>query len=364
MWPGNACFNLKRAHVDNEFNSLFLPLSTDLHFISFCYIYNIKLYTRPILFSPPITLSFFTLTIPLIYMARVLVTRAISISSSYNVNLVFNVDVLLLCILSLFVLFALPRSVVRFTHLSQWSEGHLLRWVNVRVRSHRVFPLLTDHHISSLQPAHLTSKSPALIPEDPFSDVYQEKGSDDGHSYSSHIHLFRSLSSASQNHLTRNVSSVSTISGRPRRLPTHMASWSTMLPFIAAFFRTPIRPGLSVGKAAIMATYFVIIMYAGLHKSNPFTDPVRAGFVAMSQVPVVVLLATKNNVLGMFIGVGYEQVRYISFKFKSSLLPFAQLNFLHRFAARLFVLAVNVHAIGYCKSQTHKFIHVYPTHHQ
>lgn len=235
--------------------------------------------------------------------------RAFSISSSYNVNLVFNVDVLLLCILLLFVLFALPRSAVRFTHLSQWSEGHLLRWIDVRVRRQRVLP--GDVDIAPIEPAHLNSRSDALVPADPFSDVYNEKwheSSEDGHTYATHTDLVRSGSSSSQAHLTRNVSSVSTISGRPRRLPTHMASWATMAPPIAAFFRIPIRPGLSVGKAAIIVTYFGIILYAGLHKSNPFTDPVRAGFVAVSQLPVVILLATKNNVLGMLISVGYEQV--------------------------------------------------------
>lgn len=239
--------------------------------------------------------------------------RAFSISASYNVNLVFNVDVLLLCILAIFVLFALPRSAVRFTHLSEWSEGHLFRWVDVRVRRQRILP---DTDISTIAPAHLTSKSATLVPADPFAEVYNDKwqeNSDDGHSYASHsyashVNLNRSGSSSSQAYLNRNPSTVSTISGRPRRLPTHMASWSTMVPPVANFFRKTIRPGLSIGKAIIISTYFGIIMYAGLHKSNPFTDPVRAGFVAVSQLPVVIMLATKNNILGMLISVGYEQV--------------------------------------------------------
>ncbi|KAF8880563.1 hypothetical protein BD779DRAFT_1788575 [Infundibulicybe gibba] len=62
----------------------------------------------------------------------------------------------------------------------------------------------------------------------------------------------------------------------------------------------------------------------------PFTDPVRAGWVAIAQVPFVFAFAAKNSVPGAFLGVGYEK-----------------LNFLHRFIGRIVVLAVNVHAIGY-----------------
>ncbi|KAJ2974185.1 hypothetical protein NUW54_g11930 [Trametes sanguinea] len=97
-----------------------------------------------------------------------------------------------------------------------------------------------------------------------------------------------------------------------------------------ARLRQTIRPGLTIGKLLVEVSYFSVLLYAGLYKSNPLTQPVRSGYVAISQIPIVVALGTKNNVVGMMIGFGYER-----------------LNYLHRFAGRLLVLAVNVHAIGY-----------------
>ncbi|TBU37357.1 hypothetical protein BD309DRAFT_1023657 [Dichomitus squalens] len=51
--------------------------------------------------------------------------------------------------------------------------------------------------------------------------------------------------------------------------------------------------------------YFSTFLYAGLYIPEPLTNPLRAGFVAASQIPVVV--GAKNNLLGMLTGFGYEQ---------------------------------------------------------
>ncbi|EEB88280.1 hypothetical protein MPER_13966, partial [Moniliophthora perniciosa FA553] len=63
---------------------------------------------------------------------------------------------------------------------------------------------------------------------------------------------------------------------------------------------------------------------------NPFADPDRYGWIAVSQYPVALALAAKNSVLGGFLGVGYEK-----------------LNFMHRFIGKLIVLAANIHCLGY-----------------
>ena len=127
----------------------------------------------------------------------------------------------------------------------------------------------------------------------PFGRVHR---TDASHTFASHADLMRKASTAS---------------GRERRrqnVPTHMPGWSTMLPTIAAFLRTTIRPGLTIGKLFVELTYFAVLLYAGLYKSNPLTQPVRTGFVAVSQIPIVVALGTKHNVVGMMIGFGYERV--------------------------------------------------------
>lgn len=50
------------------------------------------------------------------------------------------------------------------------------------------------------------------------------------------------------------------------------------------------------------------MLYAGIYKSNPFTNPTRAGLVATSQVPLVFVVATKNNIVSALTGYGYEKV--------------------------------------------------------
>ncbi|EIW56151.1 iron reductase [Trametes versicolor FP-101664 SS1] len=244
-----------------------------------------------------------------------------------NTELVFNVDLFLLCAVAIFVLMLLPRAAVRFTHKREWTNGHFLHSVAVTgVSAIMRRPSKRDAVLSPFPAAHF----PGLKHPQPEGKQFEleeteqwASTTDASHTYASHADLVRKASTAT---------------GRERRrqnVPTHMPGWSTMLPTIAAFLRTTIRPGLTIGKGLVELTYFSVMLYAGLYKSNPFTTPIRAGFVAVSQIPMVVALGTKNNVVGMLIGFGYER-----------------LNYLHRFAGRMLVLAANVHAIGYFYSWT------------
>ena len=60
-----------------------------------------------------------------------------------------------------------------------------------------------------------------------------------------------------------------------------MPGVSTVFPATAAFLRKTIRPGLTIGKSIILVCYSAIMLYAGLFRSNPLSEPVRAGFVTM-----------------------------------------------------------------------------------
>lgn len=241
-----------------------------------------------------------------------------------HLNLILNVDVFILCITGLFILLSLPRAVVRFIHPEEWSNGHWLRYVYVHTAMRS-----SSAPIAPLAPAHLplTSKT-QMQTADNLLDARSEKSfnmSDDDHDPHG-ANLYRNASSSSAHALlSRNASSssghgllsrnVSTASGRVRRrretLPAHMPAWSSMIPWVANVLRIPIRPGLTVGKVAMQLTYFFILLYATLYKSNVFTTPVRAGYVAASQIPVVLILGTKNNLLGVAVGMGYERVRMI-----------------------------------------------------
>ncbi|KAI9057357.1 incomplete iron reductase [Trametes sanguinea] len=249
-------------------------------------------------------------------------TATASAQPTHAVNhaeLVFNVDIFLLCAAALFVLLLLPRAAIRFTHKREWVDGHLLRSTTVEAPVSVVRrPSKRDAVVAPVHPAHIPVPKASYPPREYDDSEKWDETTDASHTYVSHAELIRKASTAS---------------GRERRrrnVPTHMPGWSTMLPTIAAFLRQTIRPGLTIGKLLVEVSYFSVLLYAGLYKSNPLTQPIRSGYVAISQIPIVVALGTKNNVVGMMIGFGYER-----------------LNYLHRFAGRLLVLAVNVHAIGY-----------------
>ncbi|KAI0794897.1 hypothetical protein C8Q75DRAFT_803744 [Abortiporus biennis] len=239
-------------------------------------------------------------------------------------DLVYNVDVFLLCVLALFFLLTVPKIVIRFTQASEWTAGHFLHYITPQSG-----PLSAPSNRRELtRPAAALQRSPTGRTFDSEKNIED----DDDPFRDPAVNLYRNKSSASARaNLLRNTSSAS---GRVRRpyenAPAHMPSWTTMLPRMSSIVTYPLRPEISIGKAFILTVYTCIMIYGVLYKSNPFTQPTRAAYVAISQIPVVILLASKNNLLGMLIGFSYER-----------------LNFLHRFAARIAIICINIHALGF-----------------
>jgi predicted ferric reductase len=87
-----------------------------------------------------------------------------------------------------------------------------------------------------------------------------------------------------------------------------------------------------VGSMTILLAYIVLILVSCFFAFNPedllqWEDVgYRAGFIAICQIPLVVLLAGKRNIIGFLTGVGYER-----------------LNWLHRWVARSLPLTVLIH---------------------
>lgn len=119
--------------------------------------------------------------------------------------------------------------------------------------------------------------------------------------------------------------------GPEPQYPVHLASCPRPLRGLARPFGWRVSPGFSPAQFLVCGLWFVITLYATLYKSTgTFTDPTRAAWVGVSQLPFVFAFGTKNNVISGLLGLGYEK-----------------LNFMHRFVARLVVLAINVHVIGF-----------------
>ncbi len=95
----------------------------------------------------------------------------------------------------------------------------------------------------------------------------------------------------------------------PRRGPTRVPRWTTILhPTLAYMLNFRVAPGFSFGKLLVLLAYAGLMIYASLCRSDPFSDSLRTGYVAISQIPIAVALAGKTNWLSWVCGVGYEKV--------------------------------------------------------
>ncbi|KAF8527870.1 iron reductase [Hysterangium stoloniferum] len=83
---------------------------------------------------------------------------------------------------------------------------------------------------------------------------------------------------------------------------------------------------LDLGQLAILSGYIATILICITLKSPLMESPNRAGFLAIAQLPAIFLFATKNGILSVLLGRGYEK-----------------LNFLHRWAGRFLFLSVTIH---------------------
>ncbi|KAG6883586.1 hypothetical protein C0993_005307, partial [Termitomyces sp. T159_Od127] len=182
-------------------------------------------------------------------------------------ELVLHVTLVILTVVGLFVLLRLPRALARFWHPSEWLRGHILWHMPYRHgRAQRVYASAPD-------------------------TCSKETAPGDSHILSVH-----------NNNSKSHVQVQTTFD-----LPPHIATCPEFLQRLVMLLRVRLSPGFSVSQAAIMACYFAALLYAGLYKSSPFTDPKRSGWITVSQLPIVIALATKNNILGSLMGFAYEK---------------------------------------------------------
>ncbi|KAG2360392.1 hypothetical protein BDR07DRAFT_1289654 [Suillus spraguei] len=219
-------------------------------------------------------------------------------------QLVYHANILLFGIILIFTIVNLPRAYARFNRKSEWSQGHLLR---------SIVPLPSTKpriNLNRLAPSYPHNS------EKPFFG-----DSDSGNS---------STTCAPVPYLPYRINSAhddeKALPKIPNRDPTLLSIWHP----VASMLRSRVHNNYSVNQVFLMVMYITIIFYVSFYRSDPFTDPLRAGFVVTSQIPFVYALATKNNIIGIMVGVGYEK-----------------LNFLHRLVGKLMVIGANVHFIGY-----------------
>lgn len=234
---------------------------------------------------------------------------------------VLNTTIFLLACFALFSILTWPRLFTRFSRGSEWAHGHFI------------------YHSTKPQRRLPAPKRRPTISR-PVEARY-EKGrraphSDDDHTAVSHTVLVR-----------REWAPDGNVS-----LPPHCRSWSGIFQRLSAVLGTQLDEDLSLGRCIILICYFSVVLFASLYRSNPFKDYLRTGFVSTAQIPIVFALGTKNNIIGKFLSMGYEKVETVPLLRVCSIPPnlhleSPQLNYLHRFAGTLAVLAANIHAVGY-----------------
>lgn len=246
-------------------------------------------------------------------------------------NFIFNVTIFLLACFALFAIFTWPRLFTRFSRGAEWTRGH---FIYHSTKPKRRFPA--------------TRRRPTITgPHGPHYEKGRAPNSDDDHTTFSHVGLVR-----------REATHNATFS-----LPPHCRSWSGINQKASAILGLQLFDSYSLGQCIILICYSAIAIFASLYKSNPFREYVRTGFVSTAQIPIVFALATKNNVIGRFLSMGYEKVKTVPLlcvccaSSNPRVVFTLQLNYLHRFAGALAILTANLHALGYSNS----FFSVYPS---
>ncbi|KAF5352252.1 hypothetical protein D9757_012517 [Collybiopsis confluens] len=86
--------------------------------------------------------------------------------------------------------------------------------------------------------------------------------------------------------------------------------------------------GLNFGQIFVILTYLIIVLICIIMGAQLVNNSNRAGFMALAQLPVVFLFATKNSIVSLLLGPGHG---------------YEKLNYIHRWSARCLFLGAVVH---------------------
>jgi ferric-chelate reductase len=225
---------------------------------------------------------------------------------SINTSLfVFHIDVVLLGLFALYVVSTLlPRVLVYLFQHSEILNGFFLR------SESGAAPRVTFYYLSDIHGSPDATKTSLTSPSVPTVAYIPEKGleGENGeNSEAQHPALIIPPRAAAAAHIKGSPSRLPAPS--PRRVPTLVLCWMRILrPTIVYSLNFRVGPGISFGKLLVFIVYTAIMLYASLRPSNPLAYPGFMGYLAISQVPIIVALVGKTNWLGLACRLGYEKV--------------------------------------------------------
>jgi ferric-chelate reductase len=218
---------------------------------------------------------------------------------------VFHIDLLLLCLFGLYVVLTIPRALFYFFQPTDIFNGLFLRAGSQPV-AHVGDPFARASTTRGTKPpirstsvrSNRTVSSPFDMPEDGVLKGGTWKSPSGPASPPALIVPQLSAVGLSRLHLTKR-----------HRAPTRVPRWSTVIhPTISYVLNHRVAPGFSFGKLLVLLAYAIVMGYATLYSSDPFTDPLRAGWVCTSQIPIALALVGKTNLLSWASGVCYQKV--------------------------------------------------------
>ncbi|KAI0275847.1 hypothetical protein BGY98DRAFT_935474 [Russula aff. rugulosa BPL654] len=215
-----------------------------------------------------------------------------------------QIDVILLGLFALYVALTLPRSLFRLFRHSELSNGFFLRSGTA------------GHHqtrcVNSYSSAATTKKKPIRLPIALTSlaavDIMPVDETEENTVESKRRKSYKSQRRA----FTippRATAAADTKSFWSLRVPIRVLRWMRILhPTLAYALNFRVAPGISFGNLLVFLIYATLMLYASLYRPNPLTNPQLIGYLAISQIPIALVLAGKTNWIGLACGVGYEKL--------------------------------------------------------
>ncbi|KAG9018511.1 hypothetical protein FRB93_000214 [Tulasnella sp. JGI-2019a] len=203
----------------------------------------------------------------------------------------------------------------------------LMRWRHPSIRKHGVKLLRPSKNTISIPSTKtsgtVTPNAPDLTPK--LSQPCQANQPDSGESIDEKAADINALdqgsSSTRESHLVL------------RTTYSRVASWGSVFYPVYRHLDRPVWwLRYSIGLVLAFAIYTAFISFGIFYHTTLTTsfNPKRAGWMVAGQVPFIVFLSTKNNLLGFMLGMGYDK-----------------LNVWHRWVGKTMFLAMMAHVVGY-----------------
>ena len=194
--------------------------------------------------------------------------------------LVEHIDVLIAALIGFLALLQLPRALARIWKKSEWSQGHFLQY---KPRNDQVMEASSRDDVIQI-------KEPC--PTEPMSSTASEGLAFYNHSDGRQLEAPKSEGATQPAY------------------PPHIPAYPVFLRPLAERLSISVVPGYSNLQVLVMLVYLGILLYAFSYRSNFLNNPVRSGILAASQLPFLYAFASKNNVPGALLGIGYRDVRF------------------------------------------------------